>query len=178
MTRPNWVKIPYIGLTVAAALAAALPGFADPIVTLPSATSVAECVSVLGVVVDDPVSCSAGGGVAQVTLAPFAGVSTQATASADMSAGGFAALNYDFEIVGGNVGDVVPLLVTANLFTNVNSASDAFARIIVTTSVSSATVVACQNELACTLSDYSGSFGISGLRGRLTLSILRRFRGR
>jgi hypothetical protein len=82
-----------------------------------------------------------------------------------MSAGGFAVLNYEFEIVGGNVGDVVPLLITANLFTTVNSASDAFARITVTTSVTSATEVACQNELACTQSDFSGTFGISGDSG-------------
>jgi hypothetical protein len=166
MTRPKWTKVPYIGLAVAAAMAAALPAFATA-VALPAETSVAECTSVLGVVVDDPVSCSAGGGVAQVTLAPFAGVSTQATAGADMSSGGFAALNYDFEIVGGNVGDVVPLLITANLFTTVNSSSDAFARIIVTTSAGSATEVACQNELACTQSDFSGTFGISGDSGVL-----------
>src|SRR5580658_1674720 len=120
-------------LTLAAALAAALPGFADPI--LPAATTGAECISVTGVVVNSFTSCSAGGGVAQVTLAPFAGVSSSATAAPFTSSGGFADLSYYFEVVGGRVGDVVPLLVTANLFTDANSASDGFASITVSTSV-------------------------------------------
>jgi hypothetical protein len=153
-----------LALTLAAVLFAALPGFADPSITLPPATSVAECTSVLGVVVDDPVSCSAGGGVAQATLSPFAGVSAQATAGSDMSAGGFAALNYNFEVVGGNVGDVVPLLVTANLATIANSVSDAFASITVTTSLNTEEVVACTNEGPCT-PGFSGSFGISAQSG-------------
>ena len=168
MTTTKRLKVLYFALPSAVVLLAASPGFADPI--LPAATSVAECTSVLGVVVDDPVSCSAGGGVAQVTLAPFAGVSTQATAGSDMSSGGFAALNYDFEVVGGTAGDLVPLLITANLLTTVNSASDAFTRIIVTTSVSSATEVACQNELACTQDNFSGTFGISANSGSLDSS--------
>jgi hypothetical protein len=69
MTR-GIATIPSIGLALATALLATLPGFAEP--RLPSPTTVAECTSVSGVVVDNPVSCSAGGGVAQVTLAPFA----------------------------------------------------------------------------------------------------------
>jgi len=154
-----------IALILAAVLSAALPASADSIITLPSATSVTECTSVLGVVIDDPLSCSAGGGVATATLTPFAGVSTSATAGADMSAGGFAALNYDFEIVGGNAGDVVPLLITANLVTTANSASDGFARILVTTSLSSTEEVACINEGGCTQTGFSGTFGISAESG-------------
>jgi hypothetical protein len=153
-----------IALTLAAALFAALPGFADPTITLPSATSVTECTSVTGVVVDDPFSCSDGGGVAQATLSPFAGVSAQATAGANMSAGGFAALNYNFEVVGGTAGDVVPLLVTADLETKANSVSDAFASITVTTSLKTAEVFACMNEGPCT-PGFSGTFGISAESG-------------
>jgi hypothetical protein len=153
-----------IASTLAAVLIAALPGFAEPTIPLPSATSVTECTSVLGVVVDDPVSCSAGGGVAQATLSPFAGVSAQATAGSDMSAGGFAALNYNFEVVGGQVGDVVPLLVTANLTTIANSVSDAFASITVTTSLKTEEVVACTNEGPCT-PGFFGSFGIAAQSG-------------
>jgi hypothetical protein len=168
MTR-GIATIPTIGLTIrltlAAAVLGALPGFAEP--TLPSATTVAECTSVLGVVVDNPVNCSAGGGVAQVTLAPFAGVSSSATADPFMSAGGFADLVYDFEVVGGSVGDVVPLLFTANLVTNANSASDGFASMTVGTSITfpdakSTQVVACTNEALCTQSaDFSGTFEVS-----------------
>ena len=153
-----------IASTLATVLFAVLPGFADPTITLPSATSVAECTSVLGVVVDDPVSCSAGGGVAQATLSPFAGVSARAKAGSNMSAGGFAALNYNFEVVGGTVGDVVPLLITSNLATMANSASDAFASISVTTSLNTEEVVACTNEGPCT-SSFSGTFGISAQSG-------------
>src|SRR5580658_6030269 len=152
-------------LTLAAALAAALPGFADPI--LPAATTGAECISVTGVVVNSFTSCSAGGGVAQVTLAPFAGVSSSATAAPFTSSGGFADLSYDFVVVGGRVGDVVPLLVTANLTTTANSASDGFASIDVTSSAftqnsSSTQVVACTNEALCTSpADFSGTFAVS-----------------
>jgi hypothetical protein len=84
-----------------------------------------------------------------------------------MSSGGFADLIYDFEVVGGRVGDVVPLLFTANLVTNANSASDGFASITVGTSVTfpdpgSTQVVACTNEALCTQSaDFSGTFGVS-----------------
>src|SRR5580704_17438494 len=98
----------YLGLTLAAALFAALPGFAEP--TAPSANTGAECTSVTGAVVNSFTSCSAGGGVAQVTLAPFAGVSSSATAGAFMASGGFTGLIYDFVVVGGRVGDVVPLV--------------------------------------------------------------------
>ncbi len=158
------MKVPGIALTLAAALAAALPGFAD--ITLPAATTAAECVSATGVVVDSFTSCSAGGGVAQVTLAPFAGVSSSATAAPFMSSGGFADLSYYFEVVGGRVGDVVPLLVTANLFTDANSASDGFASITVSTSVTfsgpSTQVVACTNEGLCTQApEFSGTFEVS-----------------
>jgi hypothetical protein len=84
-----------------------------------------------------------------------------------MASGGFADLIYDFVVVGGRVGDVVPLLVTANLRTNANSASDGFASITVTSSAfepdpSSTQVVACTNEALCTSSaDFSGTFAVS-----------------
>ncbi|MGD0301431.1 MAG: hypothetical protein ABSE86_30510 [Bryobacteraceae bacterium] len=166
MTRKTkWVNVPGIALTLAAALAAALPGFAEPV--LPAPTTGAECTSVTGVVVNSFTSCSAGGGVAQVTLAPFAGVSSSASAAPFMASGGFADLIYDFEVVGGRVGDVVPLLFTANLVTNANSASDGFASITVGTSITfpdpgSTQVVACTNEALCTKSaDFSGTFEVS-----------------
>jgi hypothetical protein len=154
-----------IAWTLAAALTVALPGFAEP--TVPAATTGAECISVTGEVVNSFTGCSAGGGVAQVTLAPFAGVSSSAMAAPFMASGGTADLSYDFVIVGGRVGDVVPLLVTANLFTDANSASDAFAGITVTSSAftqnpSSTQVVACTNEALCTQSaEFSGTFAVT-----------------
>src|SRR5271154_2321160 len=117
--------------SLAVALLTTLPGFASNI-TLPSASSVTECTSVSGTVFDDPFGCSAGGGVAQATLLPFAGVFAEAPASQGTAAGGFASLVYYFEVIGGSPGDVVPLLFTSNLATIANSTSNAFASITVT----------------------------------------------
>lgn len=152
----------------------ALPGFASTIV-LSSPISGTECVSVLGTVVDNPANCSNGGGVAQVTLAPFAGVASQATAGAFMSSGGSASLQYQFEVVGGNVGDIVPLLFTANLFAEANAASDAFASITVEPGSGGLTqIVACTNEPSCGASaEFSGTFGVSVQSGLVNTVILK-----
>jgi hypothetical protein len=160
-------QVPRFAVTLASILAAlltALPGLASTI-TLPVATSGAECISVTGTVVDTLTGCSAGGGTAGVTLSPFAGVTSSAVAGSNMSAGADASLSYDFEVVGGNPGDVVPLLITANLFTFANSASDAFASIFVAPGLQSlggTQVVACTNEALCTQpAEFSGTFGVS-----------------
>jgi hypothetical protein len=151
--------------TLAAALLTTLSALALPIVTLPNPTSGAECTSVSGTVIDTTTSCSAGGGSAAVTLSPFAGVTSSAVAGPNMSSGADASLTYDFEVVGGNPGDVVPLLITANLVTIANSASDAFASIYVDPGLAQAggtQIVACTNEALCTQpADFSGAFGVS-----------------
>jgi len=149
---------------LAAALLTALPGLASTI-TLPTPTSGAECISALGTVVDSTTSCSNGGGTAAATLSPFAGVTASAVAGPNMSSGADASLNYDFEVVGGNPGDTVPLLITANLITIANSASDAFASIFVAPGLQSlggTQVVACTNEALCTQpAEFSGTFEVS-----------------
>jgi hypothetical protein len=163
------VRVPNFGVTLAPTLAAALlttlPGLASPIVTLPVPTSGAECISVSGVVVDTTTGCSDGGGTAAVTLSPFAAVTASASAPPGMSAGADASVNYDFEVVGGNPGDAVPLLITANLTTFANSTSAAYASIFIAPGLSSlggTQVVACTNEALCTQpADFSGSIAVS-----------------
>jgi hypothetical protein len=76
------VRVPTFAVT---ALLTALPGLASTIITLPVATSGAECISVNGTVVDNTTSCSNGGGSANVTQSPFAEVSSSAVAGTGMS---------------------------------------------------------------------------------------------
>ena len=163
-------KVPSFAITLAPILATALlttlPEFASPIiVNLPVATSGAECIPASGPVVDNTISCSAGGGSAQVTLSPFAGVAASAVAAQGTSTGADASLNYDFEVVGGNPGDPVPVLITANLVTIANSTSAAFASIFVAPgeqSLGGTQVVACTNETLCTQpAEFLGTFTVS-----------------
>jgi hypothetical protein len=149
---------------VVTALLTALPGLASTI-TLPVATSGAECISVNGTVVDNTTNCSNGGGSADVTQSPFAEVSSGAVAGPGMSSGADASLSYHFEVVGGNPGDTVPLLITANLMTSANSTSAAYASIFIAPGenpVGGTQVVACTNEALCTQpADFFGTFGVS-----------------
>jgi hypothetical protein len=149
---------------VAAALLTTLPGLASTIF-LPVATSGAECIPTSGPVVDNTTSCSAGGASAQVTLSPFPGVATTAVAAQGTSAGADASLSYDFEVVGGNPGDAVPVLITANLVADANSTSTAYASIFVAPGLQSlggTQVVACANESLCTQPpEFSGTFSVS-----------------
>jgi hypothetical protein len=67
-------KVPSFAVTLAPILAAALlttlPGVAST-VFLPVATSGAECIPASGMVVDNTINCSVGGGSAQVTRRPL-----------------------------------------------------------------------------------------------------------
>lgn len=86
----------------------------------------------------DPIACAVGGAHASVQLGPVATVAAEAT-----NAGATAALEYQFEVVGGNIDDLVPVLVSAYLETNANGASQAQAGIVVTVGSTFKQVVTC-----------------------------------
>jgi hypothetical protein len=102
-------------------------GTASPIgPDLPAAAPFTQCASggAAGLVEgSSPCSRSDGNGSDDVifSLLPFAGVSANASVAGDAQEGfsGFATLDYSFEIIGGNPGDQVPVLIFTNLFTSI-----------------------------------------------------------
>jgi hypothetical protein len=144
----------------------------SPVPALPAATTFTQCESsgTLGLVAgSSPCSQSDGSGSDDVTfsLLPFAGVSTNASASDPLDGfSGFATLDYSFEISGGNTGDQVPLLIFTNLFTSIGGDAYAFSEIVVSAgSISLGSVVACQSYGGTcpgdAAADFSGSFGVT-----------------
>src|ERR1035438_10463865 len=97
---------------------AAVPGLlADNLV---GPTSNATCSSGLLGAIDDPISCSQSttgfDDSGSVTFFPVAGLIAQADwQPGSYSGGSFITMNYSFEITGGNVGDVVPFIVSTSL---------------------------------------------------------------
>jgi hypothetical protein len=141
--------------------------------TLPAATTFTQCASggPPGLV-EGSSTCSQsdvnGSDDVTSTLLPFAGVSAVASVAGDPQEGfsGFATLDYSFEIIGGNTGDQVPLLIFTNLFTSIGGDAYAFSEIIVSAgSTSLGSVVACQSYGgSCpgnAAANFSGSFGVT-----------------
>ena len=141
-------------------------------IVLPAATVSTQCESGQNGLIAGTASCSQafgdGSDNVTATLLPFAGLSTNAAVAGfvidDYS--GFAALDYSFEVVGGNPGDQVPLLIFTNLSTSIGGDAYAFSEIIVSTnSAGLGSVVACQSYGGTcpgdAAADFSGSFGVT-----------------
>jgi hypothetical protein len=102
----------------------------------------------------DSTECNIGGfpGVpasmfASATLSPIPGVTVQATAptTAVFGAGGDASSFYYFDVIGGNPGDIVPLMIDFNLGVFSTAESWALARMMVRTTLGAPVV----EELGC-----------------------------
>lgn len=162
----NWLCP--IGLPCALLLASASGVLAD---TLPSATYTVGCVSgQLGPVAGDP-SCSQtdanGGNNLTLTLSPFAGLSASANVAADVvdSFGAIGALHYSFEVVGGNPGDQVPLLIFTNLFSSETGNGYGFAEIGVNTGLTILSDAYCTDTQQCAAANFSGTIGATATSG-------------
>jgi len=89
---------------------------------LPAPVTLAHCV-VNSSVVDDPTSCTLGTtdqASVSLTLSPFVSLSAQAASPAAAGvhgASGVGNINYSFQVIGGNPGDVVPILIDTTLTT-------------------------------------------------------------
>jgi hypothetical protein len=91
---------------------------------LPAAVSAVQCNELVQgqqTIVPDPVACSLTHTTASATLAPVAAVTAHGdyAAGLDNSAQANADLNYYFEVLGGQPGDVVPLIVATELSTSI-----------------------------------------------------------
>src|SRR5258708_3420851 len=89
---------------------------------LPAPATLAECTN-FGLV-DDPTSCTLGGrdalATGSLTLTPFVSLTAQASAGPindlfDPGAGVFVSVRYSFQVIGGNAGDMVPILIATSL---------------------------------------------------------------
>ena len=109
----------------AAACAAVISGLsclpAAPVraATLPAAIPLADC-SVDSTRVMDPSNCKLGDSFASVTLLPFVSLVAHASSppidvNGNHGAGTSASVTYSFQVIGGNPGDIVPILIATNL---------------------------------------------------------------
>ena len=153
-----------LGLAVVCALVT-VPAWGAP---LPPAQPLAHCDIGGGNVLDDPSSCTLGTfdtAFASLTLAPFTSLVAQAEAPAALGihgAGATAFLTYSFQVIGGNPGDVVPLLIATSLTTTGTDPTlgIGFAALTVTTSaVGTRTLIAVCTDGTCgtTATLFSGT---------------------
>lgn len=146
------------GILVAAGmLAGALSAQAAPV--LPNFTALTQCSSGQQGITGGSAGCtqsgSDGSDSTSFTVSPFSSLTAQAAVVGGVP-DGFAVLNYSFEVVGGNPGDQVPLLIATGLsaITSVGPAiSDgyAFSEIVVSTGLAGA------NETICSVGCCAGT---------------------
>jgi hypothetical protein len=115
------------------------------------------------------------------SLEPFVSLSVNASAvddqvdnlaySADLS------LTYSFEVIGGNAGDIVPLLIATDLLSSSTGYADAYVSIAVTTSQVTESYEYCAVDPAsvpCAASSFSGTIGAAATSGtvdQITLNV-------
>jgi PEP-CTERM motif len=143
--------------------------------SLPAPITLAECVD--GSVIDDPTSCTASGNDASasgsLTLSPFVSLTAQSASGPindlfNPGAGVFVSAKYSFQVVGGNPGDQIPILISTNLTSNGSSFSHAygFAEMVITTSFGTTSVVVCSNGTCGTNNtSFSGTLAWSANAG-------------
>jgi len=116
----DWMPRGTARIVLALTLGAA--GWSSPLAwsaELPAADSSAAC-SVDSGHTSGALNCKLGDAFATVTLAPFEGLIVQASsppidANAIHGVGAMARLTYTFQVLGGNPGDIVPILIAASL---------------------------------------------------------------
>jgi hypothetical protein len=136
--------------------------------SLPSGTGYVQCSTKTGIITD-ATSCNSSNDSGVVTYAPFAGVSGSANGQGLVDvASVFGVLNYSFEVIGGNPGDVVPVDVDAVLDAISNSIGVVFSEITVAADTS-AGVTICSS--GCGVGDgetnFIGALKVDALSGTL-----------
>jgi hypothetical protein len=132
--------------------------------SLPAGTGFVSCATPSGGITD-PVSCNGGADSGLVTYAPFAGVSGSANGQGLVDeAGLFGALNYSFEVIGGTVGDVVPIDIDASLQAIPNSIGNVFSEILVS-AASNDGVTICNTGCADAATGFAGTLHVNALSG-------------
>ena len=142
---------------------------------LPAPGTLVECTD--RTLIEDPSSCSMSGFDAtasgSLTLAPFVSLTAEVTSGPvngffTPAATVFASAQYSFRVVGGNAGDIVPLLIATNLTSNATSSSDAlgFAETLIHTGLGDAAATVCTNgSCGTTNTSFSGTLSIRAFSG-------------
>jgi hypothetical protein len=164
------------GLVAAAVASLALLPMTSWGQALPAATTAVQCATVVDGVathVNDPSRCSLPGAQAALTLSPVAGATLHAEygGGINSSAQANASIKYYFQIIGGSVGDAVPLLIATELATAVSApdGGSASASLFVHSSagaIPDRQIVVCSNG-SCGASGptFSGTLATTGFSG-------------
>ena len=168
---------------LAALSAMAAPARADSLPTAITETSCGADPNGVFQRVVDPTSCVLATALGSLTLTPFVNLSVQISTvgvflNGVHGGGATAVVRYFFEVIGGNSGDVVPLLIATNLSTDATAASGghSFASLSAfTNSFGNSFVAVCTNEsCGSTVSSFSGLLSTrakSGEVGELDLQV-------
>jgi PEP-CTERM motif-containing protein len=117
--------------------------------------------------VTDPSSCMLGGASASVETLPFVHLEAHSSAPAFVASfNTIATLTYSFEVVGGSVGDRVPLLIAASLDTAATPHSFAAALMDVTTSLGSSLTRACTDG-SCPGTNFDRTISLQAVSGQI-----------
>ena len=141
---------------------------------LPDPTTLADC-AVNSVRVQGVSTCVLGATFASVSLLPFPSVAASASsppidAGGTHGAGAQASIVYSFEVIGGDPGDIVPILILASLFTNGTDPDHGigFAELLAHTGAAGdAMIVACSNATCGRGSAFSGTLSTRARSGEL-----------
>jgi hypothetical protein len=127
------MRDPFLNSLSAAAVASAallpIPSWSQ---ALPAPTTFVQCSTVdngTATYVNDPFQCALPGVQASLSLSPVAGATLHAEygGGINSSAQANASIEYFFQVIGGNVGDAVPLLIATQLATAVSATDGASA---------------------------------------------------
>ncbi len=140
---------------------------------IPPATSSAGCSTNTGPSNDGGAfSCAqsnlAGYNYGSVTTLPFVSLTAQAASGAFV--GSFTTvvhLDYSFEVIGGNPGDQVPLLISTNLSSLGSADALGFASIAVGTSLSDPSLSVCSDGSCSAGTEFSGTLSAEALSGSI-----------
>jgi len=153
-----------LGIFAALACLSAIVTWAAPI--LPPAVGSAFCSSNNPPETSsDPSSCVLGGASASVETGPFVSLAAHASSAANVASfNAISSLQYSFEVIGGNPGDQVPLLIATILDTSATPHSFAAALMNVTTSLGATLTRVCTDG-SCPGSSFDGTVSLTAVSG-------------
>ena len=146
-------------------------------VALPAATFTVDCNSnnPFGDVTGGT-SCALQGATASLGEQPAIGLLAQVTDPASVaSQDASVTLRYAFEVVGGSVGDTVPLLIDTRLFTQAGPSAYAYASLYTDGSGADQTTDTACTDATCGATSFSGTLALqaqSGLARQVTLLVI------
>jgi hypothetical protein len=155
------VSAAWLGLSCAGAAAAAQAGNG-----LPAATSSVQCNAANQPYTNDPADCTQGGSHAIIAAEPYVNLFAHAASNGGLAGNAFATLTYSFEVTGGTAGDIVPISIETNLFTQASYPNYAFAEIYTDGSGADAAGAMVCTDNSCPMgSAFDGTLNLDSVSG-------------